>query len=119
MNANLSAKSGSFTYTTTGTATAALTVDTRGCGPQGKMLIMISNGSGGSCNYQINGYPSDSTAGTGSAATGQYVAIKAQTPIAQSTVVTSTDVDKNYAAVVLLLSQNSGSSVVTVDWMTY
>lgn len=110
----LKTMSGNFNYTSTGTNTNVMTIDTRGCGPQGKMTIVITNGAGQSVYYTILGYYSDATA-----TVGKYATIKAQTSIAASTAVTSTDVVQNYAAVVLQIQQNSGSSVVNVDYCTF
>ena len=105
------------TGTTTATNTAVVTIDTRGCGPQGKLLILISNLSGSdTMYYQINGYPSDESRGSNG---GLYVGVKAQTSIAASTQVISTDVDKNYAAVVILVQNNSGACNYQIDYSTY
>ena len=73
-------------------------VDTRGCGVQGKLVANIKNLTAGTSVYwKIDGYPYD-VDGTLS---GTAVAVKAATELAAGTLVTSTDVDKGYAAVVI------------------
>lgn len=111
----------------------ALRVDTRGYGIQGKTLILIKNTSGAltgggvgptPMNYKIDGYPADWD-GTQS---GLSVAIKAATSIAYgASTVTSTDVDKGYAAVVVSVacdnSTGAGSGptpgTYQVEFVTY
>lgn len=109
-------KSNTKSGTTTSAYVEAVRVDTRGCGVQGKLLALIKNlDSSATMYYKIDGYPFD-VDGTQS---GLSVAIKAETSIAASTTVTSTDVDKNYAAVVISVKQNSGAGLYQIDWETY
>jgi hypothetical protein len=101
--------SGSKTGTTTGSYVAVLTIDTRGCGPQGKLLISLKNTHGSNTMYyKIDGYPGDPKV-----TTGLSIAVKAETQV------NSTDVDKNYAAVVLSVKSNSGACTYQADWTTY
>ena len=108
-------KSGTTSGTTTATNVNAVVVNTQGCGPQGKLVALIQNQSGSNTMYYtILGYPFDS-----GASAGQAVTIKAQTSIAANTTVTSTDVDKNYAAVVIQVQNSSGACAYQIDWETY
>jgi hypothetical protein len=109
-------KSGKATGTTTAAYVEAVRVDTRGCGPQGKFLAIIRNTHATlTMKYKIDGYPFD-VDGTRS---GLAVAIKAETEIAAATSVTQTDVDKNYAAVVISVIDSSGHATFQIDWTTY
>jgi len=98
-------KTGTTVQGTAGTGTApsyaeVVRVDTRGCGVQGKLVANIKNLTAGtSVYYKINCYPYD-VDGTLS---GTAVAVKAETELAAGTLVTSTDVDKGYAAVVMYI----------------
>jgi hypothetical protein len=108
-------RSGSVTGTTTATNTAVVNIDTRGCGYQGKTLFLIKNtGATNTIYYQINGYLADP-----SGTVGIPVAIKAQTSIGTSTLVTSTDTAQPYASVQVLVQNNAGASTYQIDWCTY
>ena len=68
----------SATGTTTATAVAAVTLDTRGLGTQGKTVFVINNThASNTMYYQINGYVHPNST--------YYVPVKAQTSIAAST----------------------------------
>jgi len=121
---------------TSATYVEALRVDTRGCGVQGKTVILITNVANATTGatgpspifYKIDGYPFD-VDGTLS---GKAVACKAETSIAYgAATVTSTDVDKGYAAVVVSVacdnSTNTGTAAARdpspakyqIDYTTY
>jgi hypothetical protein len=109
-------KSNKKTGTTTAAYVEAVRVDTRGCGPQGKFIAIIRNTHATlTMKYKIDGYPNDSDGDQG----GLAVAIKAETSIAAATSVTQTDVDKNYAAVVISVIDDSGHATYQIDWSTY
>lgn len=115
MNVTIDTKSGTVSGTSTSSYVEALRVDTRGCGVQGKFLALIKNlDLSATLYYKINVYPSD-TSGT----TGLYAEAKAETSIAGNTQISSTEVDKGYAAVVILVKQNSGPGAYQIDWTTY
>ena len=110
----------------TGTVTTtswveAVRLDTRSCGIQGKAIAIITNGTGGTSIYwKIDGYPSDYDGTRG----GKAVAIKAETELASLTSVTSTDVDKGYAAVVISIRGAGVLATATpanyqIDFNTY
>jgi len=92
-------------------------VDTRGCGVQGKTLILITNTTSGNTSYgatpgpspfyyKIDGYPYDVDGTLG----GKAVAKKAATSIAYgAATVVSTDVDAGYAALVVSLACDNSS----------
>ena len=116
MNILNAVKSGIVSGTTASGYVEAVRVDTRGCGPQGKFLALIANlDSSASMYYKIDGYPADPTG----ALSGKAVAIKAETSIAASTTITQTDADKNYAAIVISVKQNSGAGNYQIDYTTY
>ena len=101
--------------TTAAAYAKAVIVDTRGCGYQGKTLFLIKNtGATNTIYYQINGYLADP-----SGTVGIPVAIKAQTSIGTSTLVTSTDTAQPYASVQVLVQNNAGASTYQIDWCTY
>ena len=109
-------KSGQKTGTTTSAYVEVIRIDTRGYGVQGKLLALISNlDSSNTMYYKIDGYPFDESG----ANSGLSVAIKGETSIAAATTITSTDVDKGYAAVVISLKQNSGAGKYQVEYVTY
>lgn len=110
----------------TGTVTSptyveAVRTDTAGCGIQGKTLVLITNDTAGtSVFWKIDGYPADCDGTLG----GKAVAIKAETELAGKTTVTSTDVDKGYAAVVISIRGGGVIATATpanyrVDYTTY
>lgn len=106
-------KSGKKTGTTTAAYVEAVRVDTRGCGPQGKFLALIKNvHASNTMYYKIDGYVNEDPDCL-------PVAIKAETSIAGAAVVTQTDVDKNYAAVVISVVKNSDVGAYRIDWTTY
>lgn len=129
MDLKAATRSGKRTGTTvqgtagSGTAPAyaeVVRVDTRGCGVQGKLVANIKNlTTGTSVYWKIDGYPFD-VDGTLS---GTSVAVKAETELASGTLVTSTDVDKGYAAVVISIrgAGNGGGTAANfqVDYTTY
>jgi hypothetical protein len=117
---------------TSETYTEAVRVDTRGCGIQGKTIVLITNTTSGSTGtgatgpspifYKIDGYPYDKDGSLG----GKAVAVKAATSIAYgASTVVSTDVDKGYAAVVVSVacdnSTGSGPSAADyqIEYTTY
>ena len=105
-----------ITGTTTGTTTAAyvaaLTIDTRGCGIQGKLLLIINNTHATlTMKYKIDGYAHPNSA--------YFVPIKAETSINAATQVNQTDVDKGYAKVVVSVIDNSGHATYQIDYCTY
>ena len=116
MDVKAATRSGLKTGTvTTAAYVEAVRVDTRGCGIQGKAVILITNmanlntGATGPSPifYKIDGYPYD-VDGTLS---GKAVACKAETSIAYgAATVTSTDVDKGYAAVVVSIACDNSTS---------
>lgn len=109
--ANISAKK---TGTTTSAYVAALDIDTRGYGVQGKTLIVINNISASKVmHYKIDGYPStDST---------YFIAIKAETDLAAATQVANVDVDKGYARVVVSVQDGESEAACSyeIDYTTY
>ena len=129
MESRRSNKSGMETGTTVqGTAGSGVApsyvevvrVDTRGCGIQGRMLAIFENQTSGTSIYwKIDGYPADVDGTLG----GNAVAVKAETQLASTTTVTSTDVDKGYAAVVISIrgAGNGGGTAADyrVDYVTY
>lgn len=116
MNLKHATLSGTKSGTTTSSYVEAVRVDTRGCGPQGKFLALIYNThASATMYYKIDAYVYDAD-GTLS---GNTIAIKAETSINAATQVTQTDVDKNYAAVVISVKQNSDAGTYKIDWTTY
>jgi len=120
---------------TSASYTEAVRVDTRGCGVQGKAVILITNTTSGNTSYgatpgpspiyyKIDGYPYDKDGTLG----GKAVAVKAATSIAYgASTVVSTDVDKGYAAVVVSVACDNSTGAGTgptaatyqVEYTTY
>lgn len=117
MDSKRSNKSGVKTGTTTSSYVEAIRIDTRGCGVQGKLLAMIKNtGASWDMYYKIDSYPSDVDGGLG----GLSIASKSETTIGEASTVTSTDVDKGYAAVVISVkSAESTPTTYQIDFTTY
>lgn len=114
MEARAANLSGKVTGTTTSAYVAALEIDTRGFGVQGKTLIVINNISASKdMHYKINGYPSDNST--------YFVAIKAETDMQEATQVNSTDVDKGYARVIVYVQDGEAgaSCPYEIDYTTY
>ena len=113
----------------------AVRVDTRGCGIQGKTVVLITNTSTGTTStaatagpspiyYKIDGYPYDVEGTLG----GKGVAVKAATSIAYgASTVVSTDTDKGYAALVVSIACDNSTgaglgptpAAYQVDYTTY
>ena len=116
MDVRAATKTGTKSGTTTTAYVEALRIDTRGCGVQGKLLLVIKNlHSSNSMKYKIDGYPYDIDGTLG----GLAVAIKGETSIAGSAQVTQTDVDKGYAAVVVSVIKDSDVGTYQIDYTTY
>jgi hypothetical protein len=113
MEAQAATLCGSVSGTTTASYVAAATLDTRGMGVQGKLLLIINNTTAATTSmyYKIDGYAHPNSA--------YFVPIKAQTSIAAATQVVQTDVDKGYANVVISVIDNSGHATYQIDWCTY
>ena len=112
MNAVIGNISGTVTGTTTAAYVAALTIDTRGYGAQGKLLLIINNTQAAqTLKYKIDGYASPNSA--------YFVPIKAETSIAAATQVNQTDVDKGYAKVVVSVINDGGACTYQIDYTTY
>ena len=116
METALQVKNGTASGTTTAAYVEVLRVDTRGCGPQGKMIIVIKNtGASYDLTYKIDGYPYD-YAGTLS---GLSIALKSATYIGETAQVTNTDVAYNLAAVVVsVISKEATATTYQIDWTT-
>jgi hypothetical protein len=114
MESRMANISGKVTGTTTSAYVAALELDTRGYGAQGKLLLIINNISAAKdMHYKINGYPSsDST---------YFIAIKAETDIQEATQVAQTDVDKGYARVIVYVQDGESAAACPyeLDYTTY
>lgn len=106
--------SGTKSGSTTGAYVAALTIDTRGT-PLGEALILIKNTHVSSTMYfKILGYPADAAADTG-----LYETIVDETSLAASTQHTSVGVHSPYAALVVLVKQNSAAGTYQIDYGAY
>ena len=110
-------KSNIVNGTTTASYAVATTIDTRGCGYQGKTIIQITNLSGtNTMYYKIDGYLADASAGGQG---GVAVHPATQTSIATSTTTTDTSVTQPYAAVVISVENNSGACAYQIQYITY
>ena len=112
MNIQRANKTGTTTGTTTASYVEALSIDTRGMGVQGKTLLIINNTDGTSAMlYKIDGYPLPNST--------YFVPIKAETSIAKTVQVVQTDVDKQYAKVVVSVKDDDGHATYQIDYTTY
>ena len=104
---------GTISGTTTASYVAAIDIDTRGYGAQGKLLLIINNTTAAttSMKYKIDGYAQSNST--------YFVPIKAETSIAAATQVVQTDVDKGYARVVVSIIDDSGHATYKIDYTTY
>lgn len=117
----IKSNSGSGTLTT-GTFAEIFRVDTRGCGIQGKTVLIIENETTGTAvRWKLDGYPADTDGTLG----GNAVAVKAEATLGEKTTVVSTDADKGYAALVLSMRVYCDTGVVAtpadyrIDYTTY
>lgn len=112
MDAKLATSSGIKTGTTTAGYVVAATLDTRGCGYQGKTHFILTNtGATNSMYYKITGYLG-STSGTA-------IALRAETSIAAAGSVDDvTFIVTPYAAVVFEVKNNAGATTYSLEWCT-
>jgi hypothetical protein len=109
-------KSNIYNGTTTASYVNAQTVDTRGCGAQGKLIVQITNKDlSSTMYYKIDGYLADPAAGS----TSVPIHITSQTSIAANTTVVDTNVSQVYAAVVISVVDNSGHCAHQIQYCTY
>lgn len=103
---------GVVTGTTTSAYVEALSIDTRGYGVQGKLVLIINNTHATlTMKYKIDGYAEPNST--------YFVPIKAEASISAVTQVVQTDVDKGYAKVVVSVIDNSGHATYKIDYATY
>ncbi len=103
----------SGTTTSTVTYTEIARFDTRGCGWQGKTLVLIRNsGAAQTLHYKIDGYLVN--------AGGLAQALRSETSVAiTTTTVDSTAIVYPYGVIVISTKGNSGNTTFTVEWTTY
>ena len=112
MDARVSTISGTVIGTTTAAYVEALSIDTRGYGIQGKLLLIINNTQAAqTMKYKINGYAEPNSA--------FFIPIKVETSIAAATQVAQVDVDKGYAKVVVAVINDGGVCTYQIDYITY
>jgi hypothetical protein len=112
MESHRSNISGTVSGTTAAAYVEVLSIDTRGFGIQGKLLLIINNTQAAqTMKYKINGYAEPNSA--------YFIPIKAETSIAAATQVNQTDVDKGYAKVVVSVINDGGACTYKIDYTTY
>jgi hypothetical protein len=112
MEVKVANRTGTKSSTTSASYVEAISVDTRSCGIQGKLLLIINNTQAAqTMYYKIDGYAEPNSA--------YFVPIKAETSIAAATQVVQTDVDKGYAKVVVSVKNNGGACTYQIDYTTY
>jgi len=112
MNVKLATNSGMKTGTTTASYVVAATLDTRGCGYQGKTHFILTNtGTSKAMLYKITGYLGSES--------GTAIALKAEASIAASGAVNDvTYIVTPYAAVVFEVKNDDGATTYSLEWCT-
>jgi len=112
MNVKLATNSGIKTGTTAAGYVVAATLDTRGCGYQGKTHFILTNtGATNSMYYKIIGYLGSES--------GTAIELRAESSIAAAGSVDDvTYIVTPYAAVLFYVKNNAGATTYSLEWCT-